>query len=304
MASILLNDEEWDRLAGEPGDLLKLYVGLRRRMDFSSGVAGLVTRIKEQVLRDLLTVDPVRGRHAPEPVTRKKWRAAVARLCGLGLLVDRGNLVFEFPLAYTDSHVQNMRGQRGANEGTVSDMDDGPRSDHSNGHINHNVDEFCGGMNGHVSAGMVGASCFDEGHTSGSPLDRDEMVRAGVEGAEVRAAADEVAEPSGARSATDTAIRFRRLLGPDGVPSAGLQRALVRLAAVVKVREVSDLEMQAAIAEAQRRGVASVVGYALSIIESGSLVQPVPGKVVPMRAKPSARGGSAVLDYLREGYGQ
>lgn len=172
MPSIVLTDAEWDCLAGEPGDLLKLYVGLRRRMDFASGVVGLVTRLKEQVFRDLLTVDAVRGRHTPPPVTRKRWRAAIARLCSLGLLVDCGNFVFELPCALTDKLVQNMRGQSGANERTAGGGVQRPVSNGWKASAGK-VLEVAANVAVEGGAGvMVVGGGADEGHTSASPVIR------------------------------------------------------------------------------------------------------------------------------------
>lgn len=103
MTAILISDAEWDLLAGEPAELLKLYVALKRRMDFATGIAGHKTLLNEIVLREGFTVDPIPGRAKQKPVTREQYRSAVRRLEKLGLLVALGNLVFEFPHARRDS---------------------------------------------------------------------------------------------------------------------------------------------------------------------------------------------------------
>ncbi|UVL22410.1 DnaT-like ssDNA-binding domain-containing protein [Pseudomonas donghuensis] len=102
MIAIRLDQSEWDLLAGEPAELLKLYCALKRRMDFSTGIAGRKTLLNELVLREGFTVDPIRGRATPKPVTREQYRSAVRRLEALGLLRSLGPLVFEFLHARSD----------------------------------------------------------------------------------------------------------------------------------------------------------------------------------------------------------
>lgn len=88
---------------GEPAELLKLYIALKRRMDFATGIAGRKTTINELVLREGFNVDPIPGRPKPPKITREKYRSAVRRLEKVGLLVSLGPLVFEFPHARRDS---------------------------------------------------------------------------------------------------------------------------------------------------------------------------------------------------------
>lgn len=103
MPAIRIGDTEWELLAGEPAELLKLYCALKRRMDFATGIAGHKTLLNETVLREGFTVDPIPGRAKPKPITREMYRSAIRRLEKLGLLVSIGNLVFEFPHARRDS---------------------------------------------------------------------------------------------------------------------------------------------------------------------------------------------------------
>ncbi|WP_236232583.1 DnaT-like ssDNA-binding domain-containing protein [Pseudomonas tohonis] len=88
---------------GEPAELLKLYIALKRRMDFATGIAGRKTKLHEIVLREGFNVDPIPGRAKPRPITREVYRSAVRRLEKVGLLVSLGPLVFEFPHARRDS---------------------------------------------------------------------------------------------------------------------------------------------------------------------------------------------------------
>ncbi|WP_186375239.1 DnaT-like ssDNA-binding domain-containing protein [Pseudomonas oryzihabitans] len=106
MTAVLVNDDEWALFAGEPAELLKLYVSLKRRMDFASGIAGLQTKINEIVLREGFTVDPIPGRPAPKAITREQYRSAVRRMEKIGAVKVIGPLVFEFPHARTDQSAQ------------------------------------------------------------------------------------------------------------------------------------------------------------------------------------------------------
>ncbi|MDH0639072.1 DnaT-like ssDNA-binding domain-containing protein [Pseudomonas sp. GD03860] len=103
MIAIRLDQSEWDLLAGEPAELLKLYCALKRRMDFSTGIAGRKTLLNELVLREGFTVDPIPGRPKQKPITRETYRSAMRRLEKLGLLVTLGVMVYQFPHARSDS---------------------------------------------------------------------------------------------------------------------------------------------------------------------------------------------------------
>lgn len=111
MTAILISDAEWELLAGEPAELLKLYAALKRRMDFSTGIAGIKTLINEIVLREGFTVDPIPGRAAPRPYTREMGRSAIRRLEKIGAIKVIGSLIFEFPHARRDQSVQNSYNQ-------------------------------------------------------------------------------------------------------------------------------------------------------------------------------------------------
>lgn len=102
MIAIRLDQSEWELLAGEPAELLKLYCALKRRMDFSTGIAGRKTLLNELVLREGFTVDPIPGRPKQKPITRELYRSAVRRLEKLGLLVTLGVMVYQFPHARSD----------------------------------------------------------------------------------------------------------------------------------------------------------------------------------------------------------
>lgn len=107
MTAVLVGDDEWALFAGEPAELLKLYVALKRRMDFATGIAGQKTLINEIVLREGFTVDPIPGRPKPKPITREQYRSAIRRMEKLGALKVIGPLVFEFPHARRDQSAKN-----------------------------------------------------------------------------------------------------------------------------------------------------------------------------------------------------
>lgn len=102
MPAFQINDDEWGALAEEPAELLKLYCAIRRVMDYRTGVAGRSRRISEQMLREVLYVAPLPGRHAPPDVTRQKIRSLLKRLETIGITRPIGPLVYELPLASWD----------------------------------------------------------------------------------------------------------------------------------------------------------------------------------------------------------
>lgn len=102
MPSFQINDDEWNALVEEPGDIFLAYCAIRRVMDYRTGVAGQSRRISEQMLREVLYVAPCRGRHESGSPTRQRVRSVVDRLLKLGVLVAVGPMVFELPLASRD----------------------------------------------------------------------------------------------------------------------------------------------------------------------------------------------------------
>jgi len=102
MTSILLTDAEWDGLLDESAELLKVYLFLRRAMDFKTGISRGFTEID---IRDVLRVPAVRGRKKENTtelsdVSRQHARTILQRLQKLGYiepLRDQGALVFELP---------------------------------------------------------------------------------------------------------------------------------------------------------------------------------------------------------------
>jgi len=97
-----INDDEWGALAEEPAEAFKLYCAIRRFMDYRTGIAGKSRRFSEQMLREVLYVAPLPGRHAPAEITRQKVRSLLKRLETIGMIVSIGPLVLQLPLATSD----------------------------------------------------------------------------------------------------------------------------------------------------------------------------------------------------------
>lgn len=97
MLPIQINDAEWELFAGEPASYFKLYCFLKRHMDFSTGIAGVKTRINDVAIRNVFMVDPVPGRHASDPLKRGVWRSALRRINKIGALKTIAPNVFQFP---------------------------------------------------------------------------------------------------------------------------------------------------------------------------------------------------------------
>ncbi|MNZ80117.1 hypothetical protein D3C78_987440 [compost metagenome] len=125
MPSFQINEDEWDALFDEPHHLLKVYCGIRRHMDFATGIAGMKRRLSEQMLRELLSTPTSPGRPG-HTATRKEVRYAVDSLVRIGLLVPQpslGPFVFELPRATCDTSASErwgrISGRGGARGGAV-----------------------------------------------------------------------------------------------------------------------------------------------------------------------------------------
>jgi hypothetical protein len=103
---IALNDDEWQAMQGLPDRCVRLYLVLRRRMDFASGRVGERPRISYQALAEELYVEPGQGKRDAGSPTLGCLRWTVKRLAEAALLrtipAER-QLVFELLLADTDS---------------------------------------------------------------------------------------------------------------------------------------------------------------------------------------------------------
>ncbi len=105
MQLITLTERELDALYGEPAEVLKLYVCLRRRMDFETGLVGAENGVSWWALREDMFVEFAQGRRRDESgtPTEKLVRNKVERLVSIGLVESRTSyrrLVFFLPMAH------------------------------------------------------------------------------------------------------------------------------------------------------------------------------------------------------------
>ena len=131
MASFYLTDEEWRVLFNERADLLKLYTGIKRVMDFKTGVAGISYRMSDSFFTDLMYVEAVHGRKE-ERFTRQKIRSAVNRLETIGLLTRIGRNVFKLNFVKPNQSVQKDRIQTATRTATVTESEQQPKKNTSN----------------------------------------------------------------------------------------------------------------------------------------------------------------------------
>lgn len=110
MASIKINENEMMALSGLPHLSIVLYMlGIRPRMDYSTGTVGVRPLISWQALRENIYVEPHPGiKH--EYASMEAVRRAAVWLEKAGLIEMRSHdrqLIFWCPLADTDKHVLN-----------------------------------------------------------------------------------------------------------------------------------------------------------------------------------------------------
>lgn len=99
MGYIVINDEEYDALWGQPAHWLVVYIAIKRFMDYETRIAGKKRRLSEQYFREILEIEEEKGRHKKKDVSRKKIRCCVQGLVRIGLLEDRKSFVFFLPKA-------------------------------------------------------------------------------------------------------------------------------------------------------------------------------------------------------------
>jgi len=124
-----INDDEWHALSGETAEAYKVYSGLRRVMDFKTGITGLKRRVNEQFFRDLLTVESIPGRRDIKPVSRGKFRNILKRLEVVGVITPMpvtGPFVFKLNLATTDQSEKNQVSRAATNATTKQQPEQQP----------------------------------------------------------------------------------------------------------------------------------------------------------------------------------
>lgn len=103
-----LSAEEANILYEEPPELWKFYSQLSRRRDYTTNIAGQVTRLDDEALKEMMRISKKQGRQPFKPTSAhlKHW---IAKLEELGLIVNHGNYVFFFPKAETPHSHEEKR---------------------------------------------------------------------------------------------------------------------------------------------------------------------------------------------------
>lgn len=115
--AIYLTNEEMGALSGLPHSVITLYImAIRPRMDYSTGLVGILPRVSWQALAEWVYVEPGPGTRHARP-DKHALRRMVARLERAGLIEIRTRaaarqLVFKCRLAQTDKHVQKQPAPR------------------------------------------------------------------------------------------------------------------------------------------------------------------------------------------------
>ena len=106
MSATSWNDDEETALQGLPLEAQVLYLrGLRRHMDYATGVVGIRRKISWKMLAEVLEVEPHQGRQNSGQPHVSKVRRVVKWLVDAGLVKDIGSkergqpIVFKLPLA-------------------------------------------------------------------------------------------------------------------------------------------------------------------------------------------------------------
>lgn len=103
MQLIVLTEHELERLYGEPAEVMKLYVCLRRRMDFATGLVGAATAVSWWALREDMHVAAGQGRGESGTPTERMVEKKIERLIALGLVERKTmyrRLMFLLPIAH------------------------------------------------------------------------------------------------------------------------------------------------------------------------------------------------------------
>lgn len=293
--SIWLCDEELEALAEGSLEAMRLYVlGIRPAMDVKTQLAGRGFSLSRAILCCNIQYTPPHGsRRAPWKPTPKQLDSLIDELVRLGLVVrastvqDYKKLVLRLPKAYV----------RPLDDPDMSRI---PRAGHD------------AETQSPASKGFEGMSRQHEPDMSRqhepdiSKYQRKEEMRcAGAQETSEESPVDTpVADQPAALSATWHICRraFVEALGGDYRQDAATMRALSRLRAVVAQRDVHRDELLQAVAVARGKQVGAVAAYAVSIVESGSLLaqRRLQGEG-GVRQPAGRRQAFDVLDVLAEG---
>jgi hypothetical protein len=109
--ALLLSNEELETLRGLPDFQKCLYIfGIRRYMDYQTGVVGIKRKISHQSLAEETYIEPIKGVKQTGSKSRQQVRRAVKALEKSGLIhikSSRQQLILECLLARSDKSVQN-----------------------------------------------------------------------------------------------------------------------------------------------------------------------------------------------------
>ena len=181
MADIKITDAEFAALYGLPVLAQLLYFYLRRRMDFSTGMVGVVTGVSWWALREDLHVEHAQGRSRLDSgtPTEKVVRHAAAVLEEAGLVINKSQprqLFFHLPLAGVSARPKEVGQTCGTLSGQVLSTEVGQTK---NGEVWQTEKQAAQGESGEVGqvlstevgqtkTGEVGQTKTGEvGHTSG-----------------------------------------------------------------------------------------------------------------------------------------
>lgn len=293
--SIWLCDDELEALAEGSLEAMRLYVlGIRPAMDVKTQLAGRGYPLSRAILCCNIQYTPPRGSHRqPWKPTLKELDRLLDELVRLGLVVrasvvqEAKKLVLRLPKAYVRPlEDEDMSGTPRAGQRIRTETPANPSFPE-----NGRTDE----------EDMSGT---DEEDISKNQR-KDEMRCAGAqESAEESPVDTPVGDQPAALSATWHICRraFVEALGGDYRQDAATMRALSRLRAVVAQRDVHRDELLQAVAVARGKQVGAVAAYAVSIVESGSLLaqRRLQGEG-GVRQPAGRRPAFDVLDVLAEG---
>jgi len=307
---VVITDDELGALQGLPLGAQVLYLReLRPRMDYATGTVGRAHRVSWNGMRATLEVESRPG-IAGEMPSREQVRRLVGHLERVGLVVLVSNmegkqLIMRLPMAAYDDKAMHV-GEAAVFEASEAGAHYSVRKKADRNPTVTRPFEADRNPTGSKSSNGNGSSCFDSNEADRNPtvtrpskadrhpvsVDRDEMIGAGATSAEGGVPTDDGA----AQGHQLVGVLFRQLLGQDGAPTAAVMKAVGRVSAVARQRDVSEQEMRVAIADARGRGAGNVAAYAAAVIESGALVQ-APAKVVPFAQRGAGKAGgvSSVL---------
>ena len=133
MPSTQWNDQEDAALMGLPLLARVLYLqGLRRHMDYTTGLVGIARGISYQQLREVAFIEPTTGRQDAGSPTIKAVRVALSQLMSAGLIESIGTkdkLVFRCILAALDQSVSKKEGRPRADLGQTYQGNEKERQD-------------------------------------------------------------------------------------------------------------------------------------------------------------------------------